>query len=98
MNEVTIQYGQNIFDVCAQKLGDATRAMEVAVLNGISVTDTLQAGTKLLLPAADDNKRSVLQVFSVAMNLPANGYCSADAVNELAGIGYWIVGYNFKVS
>ena len=40
---------QNIFDVALQKTGSVSAAFDLAVLNGLSVTDDLTPGTELKL-------------------------------------------------
>ena len=43
--------GQSIFDIAIQELGSDEGAFDLAVLNGISVTDELTPGQELALPA-----------------------------------------------
>jgi len=42
--------GQSIFDIAVQELGSIEGAFELAMLNGISVTDELIPGQELILP------------------------------------------------
>jgi LysM repeat protein len=42
--------GQTLIDIAIQYLGSAESAFELAVLNGLSITDDIIAGQELLLP------------------------------------------------
>ena len=42
--------GQTLFDIAIQSCGSAEAAFELAVLNGISVTDDLVPGQELVMP------------------------------------------------
>lgn len=48
--EVEVKYNQSIIDVAIEHLGSAELALDIALLNGISLTDVLVPGTSLLLP------------------------------------------------
>lgn len=95
--KVKVLPGQCLSDLAVQYLGDAARVVELAQMNGISVTDSLQAGTELEMPAAAKKKKPVVQLFTDLANAPATDKpVLVDVVNE--GIGYWIIEYDFKVS
>ncbi|WP_036163388.1 hypothetical protein [Marinilabilia salmonicolor] len=48
-DQVKIVEGQSLFDIAIQKLGSAEAALELAVLNGLSLTDELTTGETLQL-------------------------------------------------
>jgi hypothetical protein len=48
--EVEVKYNQSIIDIAIEHLGSAEMALDIALLNGISITDVLVPGTSLLLP------------------------------------------------
>lgn len=96
MKVVKILDKQTTIDIAVQELGDAERAMEVAELNGIPVTQNLIAGQTLLVPDFDISKRNIVQLFKDTSNAPA----SADDENILSileGIGYWYLENDFVV-
>lgn len=97
MVKVTVLPGQCLSDLAVQYLGDAARVVELAQLNSIGVTDTLQAGTQIEMPAAAKKKKAVVLLFTDLANAPAN---DKEIVSEdvLEGIGYWFIEYDFKVS
>jgi len=53
---VTILEGQSLLDVALQELGSLEGAYALAVLNGLSLTDSLAAGMMLQLPDVVDKR------------------------------------------
>ena len=97
MVTVKILDGQTISDIAVQALGDAERSMEVAYLNGMSLTDDLIAGSFINVPDFDLSEKNVVQLFSDPANAPASDD-SAGGVDEiLEGIGYWYLENDFIV-
>ena len=50
MQIINIEPTQTLYDVALQECGDQSAAVDIALLNGIDVTDTPAPGTALLLP------------------------------------------------
>lgn len=50
MSSIEVKHGQSLFDIAVQELGNASYAMDVALLNNISVTDALVPGSNIDLP------------------------------------------------
>lgn len=48
--EVTVKDGQTLADVAVQECGTWEAAVDIALRNGVSLTDCPAAGTKLLVP------------------------------------------------
>ncbi len=84
--------GQNIFDMALQMFGDATGVYDLAVINSLSVTDSIEPGTELNEPEFETNK-SVVQYFTARNLKPATGNNQ-----ESGGIGYMGIDFNFIVS
>ena len=80
-----------------QELGDAERSMELASLNGMSITDDLAADTILIIPDYDTSKRNYIQLFSDAANKPAAADISGNNTVPPEGIGYWYLENDFIV-
>lgn len=96
MKTVTILEGQTVTDIAVQELGDAERSMEIAVMNNISITDDLIAGSFINVPDYDASKQNYVQLFANSANKPA----SADSSDEnglLTGIGYWYLENDFII-
>jgi len=61
--------GQTLFDIAIQELGSAEGAFELAVLNGLNITDDLVPGQELILPDMVDS--DVQQYFQNKNIIPA---------------------------
>lgn len=48
--EVTVKDGQTLADVAVQECGTWEAALDIALKNGVSLTDSQAAGTRLRLP------------------------------------------------
>ena len=46
-----VAQGQTLIDIAIQECGSAESAIDIAVANGISVTDELTPGTELIIPS-----------------------------------------------
>ncbi len=97
MKVVKILLGQTISDIAVQELGDAERSMEVAGLNGLSVTDDLSTMSTLLVPDYDTSKINTVQLFSDIANAPASADVSGGFAAPLEGIDYWILENDFII-
>lgn len=98
-DEVIVLEGQSFIDLAMIYCGFADLAADFALLNGLSVTETLEPGLKLKKPAVSNKKvqayyeqKALQPATDIDMNSNTGG-----AV-ELAGIGYWILETNFIVS
>lgn len=94
MKEVKVLYRQTITDLSLQELGDPGRAVEVAALNGLSITDELEAGQILLMPDYDVQNRDVVQLFSNPALAPAS---IDDSAMRDEGIDFWVIENDFIV-
>ena len=90
---------QNLIDVALEHCGTFEAAMQMALLNGISLTDDLEPGVSLL--TSEVEKKRVVTNFQSLRHPPATGI-SSDEINDIIGIGegveFWAVEYDFVVS
>ena len=90
---------QNLIDVALEHCGTFEAAMQMALLNGISLTDDLEPGVSLLTPEVE--KKRVVTKFQSLRHSPATAI-SGDEINDIMGIGdgieFWAVEYDFVVS
>ena len=94
-NTNKVQQGQSFLDMVFQQTGSFEQALNMAILQGISITDDLQIGESLKITAVTDpDMVNVLQKRNPATALRT---VSGDS-EKLEGIGYWIINYDFKVS
>lgn len=70
MRVIKVQQGQNLFDVAISMMGSALGAVEIALANNISVTETLSPGQELKVPLVPINA-------SVVNDLKKNGVIPA---------------------
>tara|TARA_R100000306_G_C4376675_1_gene142229 strand:- start:2253 stop:2540 length:288 start_codon:yes stop_codon:yes gene_type:complete len=50
MRLIKVLSGQTVFDIALQELGSAVGVLDIALLNGISITETLTPGQTLNVP------------------------------------------------
>ena len=101
MKTVTALDNQQLIDFAMQELGDVERLMELAVLNGMAITDPVRAGQQILIPDADTDKVNIIQAFAHPSAYPASGDDGFDDLTSTlppGGIGYMQIGRNFIVS
>lgn len=72
MKIVTVLNNQTLIDITMQELGDVERLFELAVLNGVSITGDLQAGSTIVVPDFDLSKRNTVRIFSDKSLAPAS--------------------------
>lgn len=98
-NVITIE-NQQLIDIALQELGDVERVFELALLNGIGVTNLLTAGTVIKVPDYDKRKSGIVQVFSDESRAPASASGDEQEANTIppGGIGYMQIGNTFRVS
>jgi hypothetical protein len=94
----SVYEGQSLFDVSVALYGDASKVMQLAYENNLSVTDKLFAGQQIK-PVTDKQNFQVLQVYKQNKTIPATTL-GADLLTGIlkGGIGYMQIGNNFKVS
>lgn len=95
MNDITILNGQSLFDIALESNGSALSAFEIALKNGISVTDYLETGKSLLKPTSQFENKSVLSYFA-SKNIATELEVRFED-NSQDGIGAMIIENNFIV-
>ncbi|AYD48195.1 hypothetical protein [Arachidicoccus soli] len=88
-----ISNGQILLDSAMQACGDAGQAAQIALNNGLSLTDDLEELQEITTPNADIDKTQVLEL----MNVPANISASKDNTVIGEGLGFWGLGTTFKI-
>jgi len=88
---------QSLFDVAIQRMGSAEAALTIALLNNLSITDTLEAGRSISAPLSGNmiveyyKNKGIVPGTSVTDESDGGGLI-------LEGIGYWAIGVDFVVS
>jgi hypothetical protein len=91
---IRVLSGQSIFDLAIQSAGSAEAAFEMALLNGVSITDDL-AGMELTEPAPMN--RLAVNYYKQNGILPATSDLPDFEAPEREGIGYWAIGNDFII-
>ncbi len=89
-----VSNSQSLLDIALQHTGSAETALDIALANGISLSDNLEPGATLTLPDTQGNK-AMAQYYTVNNIMPATG---VDDALELGGINYMGIEIDFVVS
>lgn len=94
--KTTVKNNQNLLDLCLQSTGGMSRLFELAVLNGMGITDAINAGGVLNTQINVDNS-DILDYYLQNSIVPATGNVSLLELSILEGIDYWAIGVDFIV-
>lgn len=96
---IIVLNNQMLIDIAIRYFGTVEALVELAVLNGISITEELVPGQTLELPNIDYGFQEVVAFFKVNKKQPATALTQDN--NEIiegdSGIGFWIIEDNFIV-
>jgi hypothetical protein len=90
-----IEVNQAQIDVAIQYTGDAASLFDIALMNGLSITDDVPPGTVLLLPPVSDSK--VLQYYTDG-NYKTITILPVDELISGEGVEFWNIQYDFVVN
>ncbi|MGG7468673.1 hypothetical protein [Chryseobacterium arthrosphaerae] len=96
---VTVLHNQTLLDIAIQYTGIVKNSFDIAVYNGISVSDTLVYGASLIIP--DDLEIDIDTVnYYLANNLQPSTEIDPDliTITPLSGIGYWEIENEFIIT
>lgn len=98
MITATVTSRQSLFDIAIQHCGNMETAFDIALLNGIGLTDDLQTSEELeLVPPADNG---IVQTFTVNHYKPATGITTTEILDILGqdeGIEFWTIETDFII-
>lgn len=88
---------QSIYDIAIQLGGDLEAVMELALINGLSITDELSAGQLVQVP--EILNADTVNYFQLKGIVPETAGIEIDeSLPILEGIGYWAIDVDFVVS
>ena len=99
MKTAVITSGQSLIDVAIQHSGSFEAAFEIAMQNGISLTDDTTPGQTVQLADEPDNA-DVAGYYAVNGLHPATGITQdqiLEVIGQGEGIGVWGIEYDFIV-
>lgn len=92
MSKAIVQPGQSLADIAVQHLGSFDKIAELAVLNGLALTGSLQPGQALTLPTVADKR--IVAFFKQGNYVPASG----QVITTGEGISFMGIEFDFIVS
>lgn len=92
--KVQVIANQSLADIAIQEAGGIEGLFAIAALNSISITDAIQGGTELMLPAVPAN-RDVAGYYASRKLRPATW---VDDSFIPSGIEFWGIEFDFIVS
>ena len=93
-----ILHNQSLLDFAVQHTGAVENTFALAVVNGLSLTDDLPAGTEIKLPDSVNKDSDVLNYYTAKRLQPATAVVMLPEAERLEGIGYWVIQTDLKVS
>nr|DAT23176.1 MAG TPA: hypothetical protein [Bacteriophage sp.]DAT98756.1 MAG TPA: hypothetical protein [Caudoviricetes sp.]DAX96390.1 MAG TPA: hypothetical protein [Caudoviricetes sp.] len=93
-------HNQSLLDIALQHTGTIESVFEFAEANAINITDDVQAGKTLVLPAEAFSNKDILNYY-IAKNLqPATAFSKEDekVTKRLEGISIWAINLDFVVT
>lgn len=97
----TVLHNQSLLDFAIQHTGSAQNAFEIAMANGISITDQLTAGTELTVPESVVMDVDIRNYYQSKAIQPATAITTfiidGEPETELEGISYWAIYDDFIV-
>lgn len=99
MIRATVLYMQSLFDVVLQLTGSIEGVVAVARLNGIGITDDLEAGQKLNIPDNVELYDDIINYYKAKKVKPATALTVEDrqVADKQGGISYWGINIDFEV-
>ena len=97
MANYRVSENQSLLDISVQMSGGIESAFDLALANGLSITDDLAPGQSLTLVAAVDS--DVVNYYLTRSLTPATALTTDDRLiaAELEGISYWAINVDFVV-
>jgi len=94
-----VKNGQSLLDIAMQETGAAEDALQLALMNGICLTDELLTGTDLEIPETENEDRDNVEFYRERGILPATATTKEqEALNPYGGIEYMGIEIDFIVS
>ena len=94
--EIKVLNGQSLPDVAIQAAGSVEAVFDIALANGMSITDDLQPGDTLVVPAV--LSKQIADYYRTNNIRPATALSAQDAMLLHEGIEFWIIEYDFEIS
>ncbi|OPB87802.1 hypothetical protein [Elizabethkingia occulta] len=91
-----VLHNQSLLDIALQATGDAANAIQMAFVNGISITDALEPGTGITKTESPDN--TDIKNYYAAKSIQPATVNYNEKINYPEGIDFWEIEGNFVIS
>ena len=97
---ITVLHNQSLLNLALQHTGTTESVFEFAEANAINITDDVQAGKTLVLPAEAFTNKDILAYYTAKNLQPATAFSKEDeqVAKRLEGISIWAINLDFIVS
>lgn len=97
---ITVLHNQSLLDLALQHTGSIESVFELAEANALNITDDVQAGKTLVLPAETFTNKDILGYYTTKNLQPATAFSKKDeqVFERLEGISIWAINLDFIVS
>lgn len=97
--QVVVLHNQSLFDVAIQYCGTVEAVFDLALENGLSLTQELSPGQLITIPKKDYGFQSVVSVFKNDSIQPASALSEVEIemIDARGGIGSMVIGSTFIV-
>lgn len=96
--KITVLHNQSLLDVSLQHTGKVENAFDIAVANGISITDDLIVGGGLNVSHDTTKNNDILNYYTAKNIQPATAITQKFEMDmTMEGIDYWAIQYDFVV-
>ena len=96
---ITVLHNQSLLDLALQHTGTIESVFEFAKANTINITDDVQAGKTLVLPAEAFTNKDILGYYTAKNLQPATAFSKEDeqVFERLEGISIWAINLDFVI-
>ena len=97
---ITVLHNQSLLDLALQHTGTIESVFELAEANTLNITDDVQAGKTLVLPAQAFSNKDILGYYTAKNLQPATAFSKEDeqVFERLEGISIWAINLDFVIT
>ncbi len=94
-----VRQGQNLLDIALQSTGNAETALDIALANGLCLSDDLTVGLPIDIAGTLAVNENVRNTYRTQTIYPATGITAANTADApFEGIEFWAIEYDFIIN
>lgn len=94
-----VRQGQNLLDIALQSTGNADTALDIAIANGLCLSDDLTVGQLIDIADTIAVNENVRNTYHTQTIYPATGITAANTADApFEGIEFWAIEYDFIIN